>query len=184
MSNVVEIARKYLGQTEISGNKGFNDKVFEKRMKDVGWLPGLAWCSFLGEMIWREAYPFFSKDFDKLFSGSATTTYKNFEQAGWPVGQVPKVGALVVWRLGTGWQGHLGVVTTENIKSFTSVEGNTNDGKSREGYIVAEHPHIISKTLKPNGLNLVGFVYPKEQPTPDPKSLPSFDIKAFWPFKK
>ena len=44
MSNVVEIARKYLGQTEISGNKGFNDKLFEKRMKDVGWLPGLA-CS-------------------------------------------------------------------------------------------------------------------------------------------
>ena len=37
MNKLKEVAEKYIGQTEISGNKGFNDKKFEKKLKEVGW---------------------------------------------------------------------------------------------------------------------------------------------------
>ena len=37
---IVKIANKYIGQTETQNNSGFNDKLFEKRMKDTGWIKG------------------------------------------------------------------------------------------------------------------------------------------------
>ena len=40
MKTVIEVAKSYIGQKEIKGNKGFEDKVFEKRMKAVGFQSG------------------------------------------------------------------------------------------------------------------------------------------------
>ena len=34
-TKIVETARKYIGQTEVPGNMGFNDKVFQKKMEEV-----------------------------------------------------------------------------------------------------------------------------------------------------
>ena len=98
---IVEVAKRYIGQTEKPNNSGFTDALFEQRMKDTGWSKGASWCSFFCELVWKEAY----KDspetqaLDKLFSGSATATFKNFDLAkssGWETGQTPKPGALAV----------------------------------------------------------------------------------------
>ena len=78
---IVKIAKKYIGQTETQNNSGFNDKLFEQRMKDTGWIKGASWCSFFCELVWKEAYvgtPIFN-EIEKLFSGSATATFKNFD---------------------------------------------------------------------------------------------------------
>jgi len=163
---IVKIAKKYIGQTETQNNSGFNDKLFEQRMKDTGWIKGASWCSFFCELVWKEAYvgtPIFN-EIEKLFSGSATATFKNFDLAkssGWETGQTPKPGALAVWRLGNGWQGHIGIVIDVHQGKFSTIEGNTNDKGGREGYIVANKMRVLGGKYQPNGLNLIGFVYPK-----------------------
>lgn len=163
---IIQTAKKYIGKTEKNANSGFTDELFEKRMKDTGWVKGASWCSFFCELVWKESYlgtPQFD-EIDKLFSGSATATFKNFDlakQSGWTTGQQPKPGALVVWRHGSGWQGHIGIVIEDNGISFKTIEGNTNDKGGREGYIVAVKNRVLNAMYMPNGLNLIGFVYPK-----------------------
>jgi len=154
------IARKYLGQRETPNNSGFKDKAFEKKMTEVGWSKSLAWCSYFAELVWKEAFPEKKKEFDKLFSGSATATFKNFELAKWKVGGIPKPGALVVWRYGNGWQGHIGIVSTVRDNGiFTSIEGNTNAAGGREGIEVAEKVRNHLAPYTANGLNIIGFIY-------------------------
>lgn len=162
--HVVRIARSIVGQKELSGNAGFHDPDFQKRMQEVGFKKGEAWCAYTGELIWKEAFgqdhPFYDL-LDQLFSASATKTFSNFEQnENFKTGQFPKRGALAIWRYGKGWQGHMGVVTELfNGPAFLSVEGNTNKAGGREGIEVAEKKRRTLEPYKPNGLNLVGFVY-------------------------
>ena len=163
---IVKIAKSYIGQHEKPSNSGFKDAEFEKRMKDVGWSTSLSWCVFFTELVWKEAYgpgQVFN-ELSKLFSGSATTTYKNFELSKtWKVGQKPVPGAIAIWRYGNGWQGHAAVVVSVgDKKDFNTVEGNTNSEGGREGVEVAEKTRLTGKAFTKNGLNLVGFIYPKD----------------------
>lgn len=162
---IVHTAKQYIGKTEKPNNSGFNDAEFEKRMKDTGWVRGASWCAYFTELVWVEAYKgtTLERVVKSLFSGSATATYKNFDLAKWTISQRPQIGALAVWRLGNGWQGHIGIVIeVPNDKSFKTVEGNTNDKGGREGYIVAVKNRVTKAPYQAKGLNLIGFVYPKE----------------------
>jgi len=163
---IADIALKYVGETEKPNNSGFNDADFEKRMKETGWVKGASWCAYFCELVWKEAYKSSPETvaLDKLFSGSATANYKNFDLAhGWEVGQTPKIGALSVWRHGNGWQGHIGIVTGIGQNgAYNTIEGNTNDVGGREGYIVAKKTRHLNQPYSATGLNLIGFVYPKE----------------------
>lgn len=160
---IARIAQKYIGQTEKPGNAGFTDVSFEIRMKEVGFSKGQSWCSYFCELVWKEAYEGheIADKLDKLFSGSATATFRQFDvDKTFPTGVLPKVGALAVWRYGNGWQGHIGIVSSLHNDQFKCIEGNTNDKGGREGYIVAERIRKEKEPFKPNGLNLIGFVYP------------------------
>ena len=42
---IVTIAKSYIGKTEKANNSGFNDAIFEQRMKETGWVKGASWCS-------------------------------------------------------------------------------------------------------------------------------------------
>lgn len=162
---IVQIAKSYIGKTEKENNSGFNDAIFEQRMKDTGWVKGASWCAYFCELVYTEAYKgtVLESVIKSTFSGSATATYKNFDLAKWTVSDKPQVGALAVWRHGSGWQGHIGIVIeVPNDKSFKTVEGNTNDKGGREGYIVALKNRVTKAPYQAKGLNLVGFVYPKE----------------------
>jgi len=164
---VVQVAASYVGKTEKTNNSGFHDPLFEKRMKAVGWAKGQAWCAYLVELIWKEAFanqPHLVKAIDASCSGSATETYRKFDIANqFQMGATPRPGAIVIWRHGTGWQGHAGIVKQVlDENTFISIEGNTNDKGGREGYIVAEKRRLIKQAFQPNGLNLVGFIYPIE----------------------
>lgn len=158
--SVIEIAKKYIGQTEKPANSGFSDAEFEKKMKAVGFEKGHAWCSYFAELCFKEAFPERAKELDKLFSASAVQTFKNFKEAGFAISSDPEPGNLVIWQNFTQgipqWSGHVGIVTSEMANGFTSVEGNTNDSGGREGYIVAEKIRTVNR--KPNGLNVMGFI--------------------------
>lgn len=169
VNKIITIARSYVGQTEILGNKGFTDPSLLTKMKLAGWSPGYAWCALLAEIIWKESVgvtdPLWLA-MDKLFSASSLSTYYNFaHSAQFKASQIPQPGGLVIWKHGTDprkWEGHTGVVTEVKDNGFKSVEGNTSgtDPNIREGYIVAEKIHALGLPPLVKGLNILGFIAP------------------------
>lgn len=157
---IEQIALSYLGQTEKSGNMGFNDPAFERKMTAVGFQKKQAWCAYFTELVAKEAYPEKFEELDSLFSASAVQTFRNFRDAGYPIRELPEPGALAIWqRMKNGkatWQGHAGIVVSFSGTRFESVEGNTNDHGGREGYIVARHSHEVRKVRE--GLQVLGFI--------------------------
>jgi hypothetical protein len=165
LMSVVEIAKKYIGKTEKPSNSGFSDELLQKRMEEVGWQKGQAWCSFLMELICKEADQKNWWKLEKLFSGSAVETFKNFKANGNKILDKPVVGSLVVWQKQINgkphWSGHIGLVSEViNDTTFKSIEGNTipdnASGDSREGYIVAQKKRTVKKVT--NGLQIIGFI--------------------------
>lgn len=155
-----ENALSYLGQTEIHGNAGFTDPKFEAEMKEEGWQKGWAWCSVFAKVVFKNCYPE-NPELDKLFSASAVQTYKNFRDAAYIQAEIPEKDMLVIWQQQKEgkpqWQGHAGIVVNVIDKNtFESVEGNTNDGGGREGYIVAKKLRKVQKVQ--NGLQVLGFI--------------------------
>lgn len=163
LQKVLAAAAKYVGQTETQGNSGFVDKAFQKQMEAVGWNKGQSWCAYFAELAWKEAFEGHAllPALDKLFSPAATATYSNFYGSDkFKAGTTPKPGALAVWRLGKGWQGHIGIV--EQVLpngTFISIEGNTNKAGSREGVAVLRKTRATGLPFRPKGLNLIGFIY-------------------------
>jgi len=166
MNRAVEVALKYVGQKELSGNVFSDESDFGKKLHAVGQKDGDAWCSLFCELVFKEAYPEKFKDLDKLFSASAVQTYKNFTHKingkGYSENQLPEVGNLVIWQLQkegvAQWQGHAGIV--HSLKSsweFTSIEGNTNDAGGREGVTVSIKERKVLKDVW-NGLKVLGFI--------------------------
>ena len=160
--NAFEVASKYIGQTEKPGNMGFNNDEFETKMKAVGFQPTHAWCAYFTELVFKETFPQKEKELDKLFSASAVQTYRNFEKAGYIIGHAPREGYLCIWQTmkngipqATGHAGIVGPVKDNWI--FESIEGNTNDGGGREGYIVAMRTRKHIADVK-DGLKVLGFV--------------------------
>jgi hypothetical protein len=160
----VEVAKKYIGEKELVNNSGFVSAEFQKKMIGVGWIKGQAWCCYFAELVWKEAYPDLRGIFDRLFAPSATATYKNFDvDKDFTVSKVPVPGALAVWRQGTGWQGHIGVVQEIIGDTFKCIEGNTNSEGGREGIEVAVKNRKVDYKVGANKLNLIGFVIPPKQ---------------------
>jgi hypothetical protein len=160
---IIKVAESYLGEQETPGNSGWVDKDFERQMRNVGWQPGHAWCSYFCELVMKKAYagnPMLLNAFDKLFSPSATATFSNFAGSKmFPVLKKPEPGALVVWRYGQGWTGHIGIVTSElQGSSFKTIEGNTNKAGEREGMFVMRKTRMHGATVLSKGLNLLGYI--------------------------
>lgn len=156
-----EIAKNYIGQTEIKGNMGFKDPCFEEKMRAVGFQDTHAWCAYFAELVFKEAFPE-HKELDKLFSASAVQTFKNFRDASYPIGEVPQIDSLVIWQtMKDGkphWTGHAGIVSKViDHETFESIEGNTNNDGSREGVMVTERTRKVIPDVK-NGLKVMGFI--------------------------
>jgi hypothetical protein len=167
-----EVASQYIGKTEKPNNSGFTDANFEKRMKEVGWLKGQAWCAYFGELCVIE-WATINKRNDivkvakQIFSGSSTATFKNAEiyAKANPNGIVkiskkPIANSIAIYRYGNGWQGHLTICTgVDLVKSTTSnVEGNSNNGGAREGVEVVRKIRKINSPYSPKGLNIIGYI--------------------------
>jgi len=169
---IIKAALSYVGKTEKPGNSGFNDPVFEQKMKLVGWAFGWAWCALFVELVLRESATYAGREplrkvLADNFSASAIqnlVTFKN--RAGFAVfrdlkGFIPLPGDIVVWQMGRGPFGHTGIVVEVDKNGyFYSVEGNTSGGgdTNREGDVVAKKRHLLGLAYKPKGLNIIGFI--------------------------
>lgn len=154
-----EEARRYVGKTEILGNKGFTDSAFEAEMREEKWLPGYAWCMVFSRLVFVNCYPEKSDELRKLFVPGVLNTFRNLRDAAYPIGNLPQIDALVCWEQvkngkKTGF-GHAGIVSAVGSQSFKSIEGNTAGSGVREGWIVAENVHILNRK---GSLQLLGFV--------------------------
>ncbi len=168
---VVKKTELFKNKVEIKGNKGFKDPAFWKLMKKVGFQVDDPWCAYYVELVWTEVYRDLGANIvverlTKLFSPSAVQTYKNFKKAGYPIGSVPKIGALVVWQTYNHgvkhWTGHIGIVIDCVDGYFKTSEGNTSKYPGdRDGGSVANKEYFNYKSMFNvyDGLRLKGFVY-------------------------
>jgi len=163
---IVEVANSFVGQKEIPGNQGWNDKLFQRLMERVGWQTGHAWCSYFGELVLKLAYDGnkeHTKVLDKLCSPSAVKTLDNFRKAGYTVSNEATPGALAIWQTKQRgmrhWTGHVGVVVEAHQDYFVTIEGNTNDAGGRAGEVVARRKRRYSFNIYA-GLELQGFIHP------------------------
>lgn len=165
---MVAAAEWYVGRTELKGNKGFNDKAFEKELKSVGWYMTAPWCAFFVRLILVKAYrnnPELLAKVKKLMSGSTQASYNAFVKDGtFTVDDTPAVGAVVIWQHGNTASGHTGIVQSFDLakNTMTVIEGNTNASGSREGDRVAIKLRTINRPHTVSGLNLKGFIHPLE----------------------
>jgi hypothetical protein len=169
---IISSAYSFLGETEISGNKGFKSERFQQLMESVGWQVGQAWCSYFAEMIWKDAYSQYNITYvpviDKLFSAGAVNTWNNFRRSGiFVCDHQPERGSVVIWqnyKYGQAhWTGHAGIVCDihDGGTIITTIEGNTNSHGGREGIEVARHERSVDFSAKEKGLVLKGFIHSK-----------------------
>jgi len=144
-SKIVDIALKYVEQSEIYNDKGFNDKSFETEMKSVGWQVGQPWCAYFVKLVISKVAP----EIAKQMNGSSQSTYANLAKLnGIVANRIPKAGAIVVWQSSeNSSKGHLAIV--HEVKS----DGNfiTIDGNSGTNGKVTRNLHNINEFNQPKG---------------------------------
>lgn len=169
--NIYDVALMYINEKEIKNNMGFDDKNFQKKLEIVGWLVGQAWCNYFAELVVKDFCYHFNllehyKTIDKLFTGSSTQTFKNFQLNNnnyvnklFSVSSKPQINSIGIFRHGLSWQGHTVIIgnIVANSKYFT-IEGNTNDNGSREGIKVCQKIRNFNKPFQKNGLNFIGSI--------------------------
>jgi hypothetical protein len=156
-------ARRYIGQKEILGNKGFVDPKFEAEMREEGFQIGYAWCALFAKIVYINCYPEKEKELRKLMVPGVLNTYRNLRDAAYPIGELPQIDSLVIWAQvkngkETGF-GHAGICSGLIENGFKSIEGNTSDESVREGYIVRENTHKLAEKGRLNGLKLKAFIH-------------------------
>lgn len=158
-----ENAKLYLGQKEILGNKGFQDKEFQSEMIEEGFQKGYAWCMLFCRVVYVNCYPEKIKELRKLFVPGVLNTYRNCKDAAYPIGELPQIDSMAIWaQVKEGKQtgfGHAGIVSGLVENGFKSIEGNTSGEGVREGWLVNENTHKIAEKNRINGLRLIGFVH-------------------------
>jgi len=162
---IVTQAKLFIGQEEIPPNLGFKNPVFDKQMKSVGFYRGASWCGFFVMLVLFQVYQDAKGILTYLKKYASASTHQmwlNFKASKEVItGQVPKIGAVVVWQEGDSGNGHTGLVSwvSTDGKTFKSIEGNTNGAGGREGYRVWENTHSVGLPHKEKGLNILGFAY-------------------------
>lgn len=166
--SIIFHAKSFVGQEEISGNMGFEDPDFDEKMREVGFQDTWAWCVLFCELCWKLAYKDHRKKtiviIDKTFTAGAVRTFKHFKEKGW-TSKKPEIGSIAIWKKfkdgkGTS-QGHAAIVEAFDDDTITTIDGNSNEGGSREGVKVVDGKVRPLNFNSTKGLVLIGFIHPK-----------------------
>jgi len=157
---VLDIARSYIGQTEIGDNAGWKDKVFETAMRAIGWMRGWAWCASFVRLVYLQAAEetwgrdsVRYKEIKKALSHGVLKTYQLGQASpSFIIKHNPTPGGIILFDYGKG-KGHTGIYVSPGAGTTDIlIEGNTNKAGSREGKYVLEKSRVLSKT----GLKYLG----------------------------
>ena len=147
---VVKIAHSFDGIKEIPQNKGFNNKSFEKAMRNIGWKTGQAWCAWVLKLIYDLA------EVKTTITGWSPSSY-NRNNVVYTDGKFlkrPKKGDAVSFsyqrfrndRTRFKAIGHAGLLLELNTDSFVSAEGNTSSSSAE---VVREGDVFTSNKIRP-----------------------------------
>lgn len=138
----LEIAAAQIGVEEIPKYSNSGPEV-EIYLKSVGLTKGYAWCmAFIYWCTQKGAIQTNLKNPLKKTGG----VLDQYNSRRFLVESVPKVGDIFILDLGKGL-GHAGFVEKISDNIVHTIEGNTNDNGSREGYKVCRRKREI-KTMK------------------------------------
>jgi len=160
---ILKVYQKYLGMTELSGNRFTDENILGKLLHSAGQKDGESWCCYMQEGLFKEAYPEHFNELDKLFSANCQQTYRNFQTAEFEITSLPKLGSLCIWVMMKNGEettkGHTGLVTfLHDSWRFKCAEGNSNNEGSREGYEFDENQMRETIHSVTNGLKVKGFI--------------------------
>lgn len=130
----------------LKNNKGPGVK---KYLNSVGLGEGYAWCMAFVYWCVQEVCQDYGVSNSLKKTGGVLDQWNSREKLRVTT---PQPGDVFIMDFGRG-MGHTGIVVEVNGDSIRTIEGNTNDEASREGYIVAE------KTRKMSSINK-GFIRP------------------------
>ncbi|MFE3849088.1 CHAP domain-containing protein [Flavobacterium sp. LB3P45] len=132
----LEIAIKQLGVQEIPRGSNAGPAV-EKYLKSVGLGKGYAWCEAFVYWCYSEA----GKELGVVNPLKKTAgVLDQLNNSKKYVVKTPQKGDLFIMDFGGG-QGHIGFVNEAEVNTIQTVEGNSNDDGSREGYEVCRKPN-------------------------------------------
>jgi len=134
---IISVARGQLGNAEIPRGSNWGKHV-EKYLASVGITFPAAWC--MGFVYWcvNEACKEAGIE-NKLFkSGGVLNVWSNTPKS--MKHTTPKRGDIFIMDFGGG-KGHTGIVASVEGNRIQTIEGNSNDEGSREGYEVCRKPN-------------------------------------------
>jgi len=171
---LIREAKKYIGQEEIDGNKGFINSEFQTLMHEYGgYNKGEEWCMRFASMIYEIKLgknSRYATSLEYCLTGSTQTSFqrfKDYKEGYFKVSQTPSKGAIVIWCKSRGgvcvdWKGHAGIVQKVTADGFETIEGNVNyddNGNFISEGIVAERSYNLQKEIKrTDGNRLKGFI--------------------------
>ncbi len=170
---ILEEAQRWVGVKEIKNNELFDRKGFKKFLEGGSWDIGQAYCMYFAMQCWRIAYAksgnshILTDILDHHFSPSAKRSFDKFDSIDMVSG-TPQIGSIAIWQLWKDgqpqWQGHAGIVENINFANnmIFTIEGNTGNPDQRTGDGVYRKDRSLLMTMKDDGLNLIGFIIPKQ----------------------
>lgn len=169
---VVVTAKDFLKSKNVNDSRDFNEPIFKAKMAKYNWDLQFSASSIFAEIVWKIAVGGQGSvsdwaELDRLFSPSPIATHANFRgNKSYKTGNVPEPGALVFWKRGNSWQGHMAIVTevSEDRQSFDIIEARALTG-SEDKFINVEEKKgkKVGLPFCTDKLNILGFVYPKHQ---------------------
>lgn len=133
----IEIARTYLGKTESAPN---NAAWLQQLMKSSGnpchWATPEPYCISAATACFALAYKEAGLEWPKTLNVPSTQTFYDRAAALEITDRTPKVGSIVIFRLGKEWHGHAEIVIgvgPEGLDTIGFNTGSTNAGNQRNG---------------------------------------------------
>lgn len=137
---VIEIANTQIGVHEDPGNKNTGPQV-DEYLKSVGLGPGYSWCMAFVYWCFREAANKLAVANPLAKTGGVLDQYNRRKLH---FGQThPMPGDVFIMDFGKGL-GHTGLVEKVDGNFIYTIEGNSNDEGSREGYEVCKRKRSVN----------------------------------------
>lgn len=140
----LDIAITQIGVEEAPGHKNTGKQV-EKYLAAVGLGPGYSWCMAFAYWCHQQAAEAMGRKVLMYRTGGVLEQWRQRKDKYRAI--TPQPGDIFIMDMGKG-QGHTGIVEKVNEDdTISTIEGNTNDEGSREGYEVCRRRRPRNKIL-------------------------------------
>jgi hypothetical protein len=139
----LDIAITQIGVEEAPGHKNTGKQV-EKYLASVGLGPGYSWCMAFVFWCHQQAAEAMARKILMYRTGGVLEQWRQRKDKYRAI--TPQPGDVFIMDYGKG-QGHTGIVEKVDNDYVYTIEGNTNDEGSREGYEVCRRKRARSKIL-------------------------------------